>query len=58
MLAQFQSRRAAAGLRRAVILVLDNGALSREMKTHFLQSIGMGCGCQQDTAGHCSRPEP
>jgi len=30
MLAQFQSRRAAAGLRRAVMLVLDNGADSRK----------------------------
>ena len=29
MLAQFQSRCAAAGLRRAVMLVLDNGAVSR-----------------------------
>ena len=46
------------GLRRAESLVLDNGAVSRETRTQFLQSIGMGCGCQQDTAGNGSRPEP
>ena len=57
MLAQFQWRRAAEGLRRAVRLVLDNGADSRQSWTCFLQSIGRRCGGMQDSARHGSRPE-
>ena len=43
--------------RRAVRLVLDNGADFRESLNCFLQSIVLGCGCMQDSAGHGSRPD-
>ena len=61
MLAQFQSRRAAAGLRRAVMLVLDNGGLF--LKTESVvggsRSRGRGrrgwvCGRRQHAGGLCT----
>jgi len=41
-----------------MMLVLDNGADSRETKSQILQSTARGCGWQQDSAGNDSRPDP